>query len=194
LRLVEGYFGMNCKVRKSPRTDKIFHGIGLTSVYSSLSPSFWPSRGRPPYRLGIFAKKRDICGKISRTMSLSRVSLFVASCFGLTGVGAGALGAHALRSVLAPEKLLSYETAVRYQLLHALLLLALGILATHQENRLLRASVWLATAGTLCFSGSIYMLLFTGIGGLFGIVTPIGGLMLLGAWGCLGGYAMKEMR
>lgn len=118
-----------------------------------------------------------------------KLAFIFAAILGLTGVIAGALGAHALEKTLTPERLDSYETAVRFQMYHSLLLLLLGIL-----QRQFEASAWLdwsvygIIAGVLLFSGSIYLLVLTPI--KVGIVTPIGGLILIAGWGALLGWAL----
>ncbi|MDG1571283.1 DUF423 domain-containing protein [Robiginitalea sp. M366] len=109
--------------------------------------------------------------------------------FGFTGVLLGAFGAHRLKGKLSEERLQSFETGVRYQLLHALLLLMLSFnlsFTAPVETWLVR----LLVLGVLLFSGSIYGLVFSGHQGrkwkFLGPVTPVGGLLLLAAWGMLG--------
>jgi uncharacterized membrane protein YgdD (TMEM256/DUF423 family) len=102
---------------------------------------------------------------------------------GLTGVIAGALGAHALEKVLTPDQLDSFETAVRFQLFHALLLLILGIWQATRPARRLLWAIWLTVAGVGCFSGSIYLLVLSPLKP--GLVTPLGGLLLILAWALL---------
>jgi len=99
-------------------------------------------------------------------------------------VALGAFGAHALKARLAPEMLAVYETGVRYQLVHALALLAVAWAATRWPGPAVNASGWLFVAGTLLFSGSLYALALTGQRSL-GAITPIGGVAWLVGWGCL---------
>jgi len=107
---------------------------------------------------------------------------FVLGClFAGTGVAAGAFGAHALREVLSPESLEVYHTAARYQLVHALALVFVGLAGSVWPDRRWRFSGALFTVGILVFSGSLYALSFTGIGWL-GAITPIGGACFLGGW------------
>lgn len=94
----------------------------------------------------------------------------------------GAFGAHALKSQLSPDKLAVYETAVRYHFLHALGLLAIGILLRSADGELLRWSATLVLVGIILFSGSLYLLTF-GAPRFLGVVTPLGGLALIGGWG-----------
>ena len=100
---------------------------------------------------------------------------------GATGVAAGAFGAHGLKHLLSPALLDAWEIAVRYQLIHAMMLLILFALAQLLDSRLIPRAAQLMAAGTLCFSGSLYLLAFTGSKWL-GPVTPFGGLLLIAGW------------
>ncbi len=116
-------------------------------------------------------------------MQTTRTAYLFGAFLGLTGVALGALGAHALKDQLTPEQLNSWGTATRFQMYHALALLVLGWLSHQYRSRLLG---WVGigwTLGTLCFSGSIYLLLLTELP--IALVTPLGGLMLLAAWAIL---------
>jgi len=100
-------------------------------------------------------------------------------------VAAGAFGAHALRARLEPRMLEVFETAVRYQMYHALGLFAVAwVLSRSATTGLATASGWLFVAGTVVFSGSLYAMVLTGLRGL-GSVTPVGGLCFLAGWGLL---------
>jgi uncharacterized membrane protein YgdD (TMEM256/DUF423 family) len=101
---------------------------------------------------------------------------------------AGALGAHALKGVLTPDRYAVLQTAVLYQFLNALGLLLLGVLLALQGSRLLRAAADLLLAGVLLFSGSLYLLL-AGAPRALGVVTPLGGLCLMAGWS-LAGWAL----
>ena len=93
----------------------------------------------------------------------------------------GAFGAHALKAHLPQDKLQVYETAVRYHFLHALGLLAIGVLLRSLDGGLLRWAAALVLAGIVLFSGSLYLLTF-GAPRLVGILTPVGGLALIAGW------------
>jgi uncharacterized membrane protein YgdD (TMEM256/DUF423 family) len=93
----------------------------------------------------------------------------------------GAFGAHALKAHLSQDKLLVYETAVRYHFIHALGLLAIGVLLRSLDGELLRWSATLVLVGIILFSGSLYWLTF-GAPRVVGVVTPIGGLALIAGW------------
>ncbi|HEY3785617.1 MAG TPA: DUF423 domain-containing protein [Steroidobacteraceae bacterium] len=97
----------------------------------------------------------------------------------------GALGAHALKSQLPPERLAVYDTAVRYHFLHALGLLVVGVLMRTVDSGLLRCSAIALLAGIVLFSGSLYLLSFgltLGMPRLVGIATPLGGVALIAGW------------
>jgi uncharacterized membrane protein YgdD (TMEM256/DUF423 family) len=100
------------------------------------------------------------------------------------GVALGAFGAHALKARLAPDMLAVWETGVRYQLVHALGLLAVAWALARWPGGAVQASGWLFVAGTLLFSGSLYALALSGVRGL-GAVTPLGGAAWIVGWACL---------
>ena len=108
---------------------------------------------------------------------LGAVSAFVS-------VAAGAFGAHALRARLAPEYLAVFETAARYQMYHALGLLAVAWAATRWPGSLPAWAGWLFVIGTILFSGTLYALALTGVRWL-GAITPLGGVAFLAGWACL---------
>ena len=99
-------------------------------------------------------------------------------------VAFGAFGAHALKVRLAPEMLAVFETGVRYHMAHAFALLAVAWACTRWPGVAVTASGWLFVAGTLLFSGSLYLLSLAGISWL-GAITPLGGVAWLAAWACL---------
>ena len=105
----------------------------------------------------------------------------IGAVLGFVGVLAGAFGAHALRARLSPVLLQVFETAVRYQLVHALALVVTALALERGGSRPLAAACALFVAGTVCFSGSLYALALTGAPA-WGMVTPVGGVCLLGGW------------
>ncbi|AII53264.1 MULTISPECIES: DUF423 domain-containing protein [Hymenobacter] len=113
----------------------------------------------------------------------AKLILQIAALLGGLGVAIGAFGAHGLRAMLeASGRFDTFETAVRYQFYHTLALLAVGVLLhARPELRLLGTAAWLWTGGVIVFSGSLYLLCFTGITKL-GAVAPIGGLLLIAGW------------
>ncbi|MEY2701011.1 MAG: hypothetical protein RIQ52_1766 [Pseudomonadota bacterium] len=115
-----------------------------------------------------------------------------AAVAGFTGVALGAFGAHGLKAVLSPQDMQVYQTAVHYQMIHALLGVAIGILSgTDRENRVLIWSGRLVLTGLVLFPGSLYLLLATGQRSL-GMVTPLGGTAWLGAWLLLALYGWRH--
>ena len=113
-------------------------------------------------------------------MTATRI-LAVAGVLLATGVIVGALAAHALQKLLEPRQLESLHTAVNYQLFNALGLLAIGILMRTDDLPALKNVAGLLIAGILCFSGGIYIML-AGAPKLLGLVTPLGGVMLISGW------------
>ena len=107
------------------------------------------------------------------------------------GVAAGAFGAHALRARVEPRLLEVFETGARYQMYHALALVAVGLVAARWSAPLLSVSGWLFVAGTVLFSGSLYAMTFTGIRAL-GAITPLGGVCFIAGWICLAVVAMRH--
>jgi uncharacterized membrane protein YgdD (TMEM256/DUF423 family) len=99
----------------------------------------------------------------------------------LTGVAAGAFGAHGLKRILGPEWLPVWQTAVLYQLIHGLGMLAIAALGARFGSALLSNAGLAMFAGIVLFSGSLYVLALTGTRWL-GAITPIGGLFFLAAW------------
>lgn len=97
-------------------------------------------------------------------------------------VALGAFGTHALAPGLRPERLATWETATRYHLLHAVALLALGLALDRFPGAMLRTAGILITAGTVVFSGTLYLLVLTDTG-ILGAVTPVGGVLLILGWG-----------
>jgi len=102
----------------------------------------------------------------------------------LIAVALGAFGAHGLRARIVPDMLLTFEIGVRYQMYHALALLAVGWAVTRWPGPWPVRAGWLFAVGTLLFSGSLYALALSGMRWL-GAVTPLGGLAFLAGWTCL---------
>lgn len=118
---------------------------------------------------------------------------YTAALSGALMVMAGAFGAHALAGQLSPRLLAVFETGVRYQAWHTLALL--GVLAWRAATPLAgqRLALGLWTGGMLLFSGSLYALALTGIGRL-GMITPLGGLLLIAGWLALGTCVLRSRR
>lgn len=112
--------------------------------------------------------------RAARFAVLGALSAFLA-------VAAGAFAAHALRSRLIEAFLSAFETGARYQFLHALGLFAVAWALDRTQRSAIARAGWLFVAGTVLFSGSLYLLALTGIP-RFGMITPLGGLCFLAGW------------
>lgn len=111
--------------------------------------------------------------------------------FGGLAVVLGAFGAHALRSTLGSDDLATFEIGVRYQMYHALALLAVAWAMTRWEAGALAVAGWAFVAGILVFSGSLYVLVLTGQRWL-GAVTPLGGVAFIVGWALLAWTALRS--
>ena len=103
---------------------------------------------------------------------------------GFLSVALGAFGAHLLEGKVADKYLATWDTAVQYQMFHAVVLLAIGILMSGKvlgQISTLNTAGYLILAGIIIFSGSLYVLSLTGIS-ILGAVTPIGGVAFLAGW------------
>lgn len=109
---------------------------------------------------------------------------------GALGVALGAGAAHALKRVLDERSLALVETAVRYQLVHAVALLALGALLAARPWPALNWVAWAWAVGTALFCGALYLLAFTGVRA-FAHVAPFGGLALILGWALLAWFAVR---
>ncbi len=112
---------------------------------------------------------------------MARAFLGIGALFGFLAVALGAMGAHALSGRLAPDRLVLFETAARYQMYHALALLAVAWVVDRFPGGAAQAAGWAFVAGILIFSGTVYALAF-GAPRWLGAVTPIGGLCFLAGW------------
>ena len=124
----------------------------------------------------------------------SRILLILAALFGASGVALGAFGAHGLKNLLEPRLLEVFNTAVQYQLLHAVALLALALGLPAQDNRAFRRAAWAWVIGILLFSGSLYayILSYTLWGMRYlAMITPLGGVFFILGWLVLGWAAWK---
>lgn len=121
----------------------------------------------------------------SEFSAASRLAIVFGACLCFFAVAIGAFGAHALADVLlANQRADTFELANRYQFYHGLALLMIGVLPLTMHIRALNGVVWMLLLGTVVFSGSLYCLSLTNIG-VFGAITPIGGVLLLVAWAIL---------
>ena len=117
---------------------------------------------------------------------MSRLFLILGACSAALGVAAGAFGAHALRARVEPRLLEVFETGARYQMYHALALIAAAWVLSSATAGQGMATIagWCFVVGTVLFSGSLYAMTLTGIRAL-GAITPLGGVAFIAGWICL---------
>jgi uncharacterized membrane protein YgdD (TMEM256/DUF423 family) len=122
---------------------------------------------------------------------MAKLFITLAAFSGMFAVIFGAFGAHALKGKLDNHALNIFETAVQYHFYHSFALLMVGVIAiTQPQTALLKSTGWLFIVGIVIFSGSLYLLSFTGLRWL-GAVTPLGGLTLIAGWACLAATGWK---
>lgn len=121
---------------------------------------------------------------------MERIFFFLGSLFGFLGVALGAMGAHALEARLTSDRLDTYELAARYQLYHALALLAAAWAYTRWPGAATSLAGWFFTSGILLFSGSLYALAL-GAPRWVAFITPFGGVSFLIGWALLGWSALR---
>jgi uncharacterized membrane protein YgdD (TMEM256/DUF423 family) len=112
---------------------------------------------------------------------MDRTFALLGALLAFLAVGAGAFGAHALRERLSPDLLDVFETAARYQMYHALALVAVAWAADRWPGGATTVAGWLFVAGIVLFSGSLYLLSLSGVRWL-GAITPLGGAAFLAGW------------
>lgn len=112
---------------------------------------------------------------------MDRFFFIAGSLSAFLAVALGAFAAHGLKTKLSPEMFNIFEVGVRYHMYHALALLAVGWASTRWPGGSVTAAGWLFVAGTIIFSGSLYLLSLSGLRWL-GAITPIGGLAFLIGW------------
>lgn len=116
--------------------------------------------------------------------------VFLGAINGFLAVAFGAFAAHALRDLISTGLLEAFHTGVEYQGMHALALVAVGLLGRDARDRALNLAGWAFATGILLFSGSLYILALTDIRWL-GAVTPFGGTAFLLGWGALAWHARR---
>ena len=118
---------------------------------------------------------------VVRWRLMERTFAILGALSGFAAVAAGAFGAHGLRQRLSPDMLAVFETGARYQMYHAIALLAVAWAGTRWPGSAMQFAGWAFVAGTLLFSGSLYLLSLTGARWL-GAITPVGGVAFLAGW------------
>ena len=120
----------------------------------------------------------------------ARTSLFFGCLLAGVAVALGAFGAHALKERFTPEVLANWRTGVRYQMWHALALVALGLWLRARGGKSFAG--WLFLVGSVFFSGSLYLLCFELWKPVVGPITPLGGTFLLGGWATFAWTAIRS--
>ncbi len=130
--------------------------------------------------------KRYFCIVKKRKMDKKIIS--TGAIFGMLAIILGAFGAHALKKVLSIEELSTFETGVKYQMYHALFLVLIGTI-NELSQKAKKTIYYLVVVGVIFFSGSIYLLATNNLTSfdfkVIGFITPVGGLLLIVAWGVL---------
>ena len=119
-----------------------------------------------------------------------RYGVFIAAVFGALAVLLGAFAAHGLKNTLSAEYLAVLQTGVQYQFIHALALLLVALLAQHRASPALVFAAVFFTLGIIFFSGSLYVLVLTPFKP--GLITPLGGSLLVLGWLSLGVSALRK--
>ena len=132
---------------------------------------------------------------VSDTAAISARLAFAGAVIAGICVAGGAFGAHALRGLVAPERLVTFETGVRYGLVHGIALVALAALAAAHPAiaGAARRVGWLWVAGVVVFTGSLTLLVLLDVP-VFGAITPIGGVALIAGWALLAVAAWRARR
>jgi len=116
----------------------------------------------------------------------TRKFIILGALLSLTSIIMGAFGAHLIENNLGKKAADIFDTAASYQMYHGLAIILIAILMNQIESRFLNLSIYFLVAGTICFSGSLYLLAFkTKLGGftnIIGPITPIGGLLFIIGW------------
>jgi uncharacterized membrane protein YgdD (TMEM256/DUF423 family) len=125
---------------------------------------------------------------VQNKSKMDKKLLSTGAIFGMIAIILGAFGAHALKKVLTMEQLSTFETGVRYQMYHALFLILIGTM-TNLSEKTKKIIYSLVVLGVVFFSGSIYLLATNSLTSFdfktIGFITPIGGFLLISAWGIL---------
>lgn len=124
----------------------------------------------------------------------ARLIIILSAFCGCVAVIIGAFGAHALKKIVSAEHLAVYQTAVQYHFYHTLALLFLGLFVAYfgKSKKTTFCAVFLCL-GIVLFSGSLYLLVITGIH-RFGMITPIGGVSFICGWLCLFAAAFSDLK
>ncbi|MFT5711991.1 MAG: uncharacterized membrane protein YgdD (TMEM256/DUF423 family) [Glaciecola sp.] len=116
-----------------------------------------------------------------RMSAETKIGVFIGALYLFLGVLLGAFGAHALKDTLSEYQMGILQTGIKYQLIHGVALLMLGVLHSLYRKRLFYIAIICVAIGVFVFSFSLYAIAFSGVSSL-GIITPIGGVFLILGW------------
>ena len=114
-------------------------------------------------------------------MSERNYWLILGASLAAIGVSAGAAGAHLLRNIISEVRFITFNKAVRYQMYHSFALIFIAIFSSQNPGKVLNIAGWFFLSGILLFSGSLYLIVLTGVQG-FEILSPIGGTAFVLGW------------
>jgi uncharacterized membrane protein YgdD (TMEM256/DUF423 family) len=122
---------------------------------------------------------------------------FFSALLGATSVILGAFAAHGLKPIISPDKLASFDTGTKYQLIHSVLLIFISILSVKYPHKLINTAFYSIFSGVVFFSGSIYLLTLKEIIGIHFYqwlipVTPLGGILIITGWCLLAIWGLKH--
>ena len=121
---------------------------------------------------------------------LAKKSILVGALLLTLGVLIGAFGAHGLKNLVTPEKLVTFETGVRYHFYHGIGLVLLGLIQQQFQTMKLNVSFYAFIVGTLLFSFNCYFYVLTDIK-TFAMIVPLGGLLFVLGWVYLAFQSLK---
>jgi uncharacterized membrane protein YgdD (TMEM256/DUF423 family) len=122
---------------------------------------------------------------------ITKIFLFLGAVNAMASVMIGAFGAHGLKPRLSEQAMAAFQTGVEYHFYHSLGLLVIGLLIGQIPVTGLKISGWLMFTGVILFSGSLYLLAITGVRQL-GMLTPIGGVSFILAWGIVAVTILRQ--
>ncbi len=128
----------------------------------------------------------------TQTQTMTQLFITLAAILGGLSVAAGAFATHGLKATLSDRALEIFETAVRYQMYHAIALLIVALLLLRTDSTILVVTGWAFIVGIAVFSGSLYALSLTDIK-ILGAITPVGGAAFIVGWLCLA-YAGRSIK
>lgn len=133
----------------------------------------------------------DINSSQSKQKMNARFLIVLAALNMFMSIAAGAFGAHGLKKILSEDMMAIWQTAVTYQMIHALGIFLIALLSYQVKTKVLSAAAYMMFIGIILFSGSLYVLALTGVNAL-GMITPLGGTLFLIGWGLVAYAATKN--